>query len=198
MRYLLNFLFCLSLGMFSAQTVLDDFAIDLNQNKVLLAWTIKSGSLCNGIQIYRSSSEDSSSFELIKDIQGVCGDLSTSVAYTHTDQNPFQNQVNYYKLLLGQEYSQTLGIEVLSIPSNSYLLRPNPILSSSELYFENSNNYSFQLKIYDDFGSVVHEQETNGNRFIIDSTMISSGLYYFTLENNQNRSVINGKALFID
>lgn len=195
----LSILFVFIATMVSSQTILDDFALDLNQGKVLLAWTIKSGSVCNGIQIYRSTIEDSLNFELIEDIQGVCGDLSSPVAYTFTDENPVQNQVNYYKLLLGgQEFSEVLGIEVLLIPSNSYLLKPHPIVSSSSLYFYNSNNNDVELKVFDDFGSVVYKNQTNSNRFILDSSMISSGLYYFTLENKSNKSIINGRALFLE
>ena len=195
----LSILFVFIATMVSSQTILDDFALDLNQGKVLLAWTIKSGSVCNGIEIYRSTIEDSLNFELIEDIQGVCGDLSSPVAYTFTDENPVQNQVNYYKLLLGgQEFSEVLGIEVLLIPSNSYLLKPHPIVSSSSLYFYNSNNNDVELKVFDDFGSVVYKNQTNSNRFILDSSMISSGLYYFTLENKSNKSIINGRALFLE
>ena len=195
----LSILFVFIATMVSSQTILDDFALDLNQGKVLLAWTIKSGSVCNGIQIYRSTIEDSINFELIEDIQGVCGDMSSPVAYTFTDENPLQNQVNYYKLLLGgQEFSEVLGIEVLLIPSNSYLLKPHPIVSSSSLYFYNSNNNDVELKVFDDFGSVVYKNQTNSNRFILDSSMISSGLYYFTLENKSNKSIINGRALFLE
>lgn len=195
----LSILFVFIATMVSSQTILDDFALDLNQGKVLLAWTIKSGSVCNGIQIYRSTAVDSLNFELIEDIQGVCGDLSSPVAYTFTDENPLQNQVNYYKLLLGgQEFSEVLGIEVLLIPSNSYLLKPHPIVSSSSLYFYNSNNNDVELKVFDDFGSVVYKNQTNSNRFILDSSMISSGLYYFTLENKSNKSIINGRALFLE
>tara|TARA_B100001057_G_scaffold490395_1_gene578563 strand:+ start:5156 stop:5722 length:567 start_codon:yes stop_codon:yes gene_type:complete len=185
-------------GLLSSQSILDDFAIDLNQGKVLLAWTIKSGNVCNGIQIYRSSNEDSINFELIEDIQGVCGDLISAVAYTYTDETPTPNKVNYYKLLLGQEFSDVLGIEVLFIPSRSYMLKPHPVRNSSALYFNNSNNHNFELKIFDDFGSIVYLHETNSNRFILDSTMVASGLYYFTLENKSEKSIINGKALFVD
>jgi hypothetical protein len=98
----------------------------------------------------------------------------------------------------GQEASNVLGIEVLFIPSNSYLLKPHPISSNSELYFENANSNSFELKVFDDFGSVIYKNETNSNRFILDSSMISSGLYYFTLENKSNKRIINGKALFLE
>ena len=181
------------------QSILSDFDIDLNQGKVLLAWTIKSGNICNGIEIYRSTFNDSVGFAIIEEIQGVCGDLSAPVAYTFTDQSPVLNTVNYYKLHLGgQEYSQVLNVEVVQIPSNSYLLRPNPIYGTSDLLFENANNENIELKIYDDFGSIIYKEQTNGNRFILDSNSVSSGLYYFTIENQANKKVINGRALFLD
>ena len=197
-KQILTLFITMTCGLFLSQSILDDFAIDLNQGKVLLAWTIKSGNVCNGIQIYRSSNEDSVNFELIEDIQGVCGDLSSPVTYTFTDENPIPNKVNYYKLLLGQEFSNVLGIEVLLIPVSSYLLKPHPVRNSSALYFNNSNNHNFELKIFDDFGSIVYLHETNSNKFLLDSTMVASGLYYFTLENKSNKSIINGKALFIE
>ena len=197
-KQILTLLFSVLYGMSLCQSILDDFSLDLNQGKVLLAWTIKSGSVCNGIQIYRSLI-DSVDFVLIEDIQGVCGDLSSPVAYTFTDETPLPNQVNYYKLLLGgQEFSEVLGIEVLIIPTNSYLLKPHPVISSSSLYFYNSNNNDVELKVFDDFGSIVYKDQTNSNRFTLDSSMISSGLYYFTLENKSNQSIINGKALFLE
>jgi len=197
-KQILTLYITMTCGLFLSQSILDDFAVDLNQGKVLLAWTIKSGNVCNGIQIYRSSNEDSVNFELIEDIQGVCGDLSSAVTYTFTDETPIPNKVNYYKLLLGQEFSNVLGIEVLLIPVGSYLLKPHPVRNSSALYFNNSNNHNFELKIFDDFGSIVYLHETNSNKFLLDSTMVASGLYYFTLQNKSNKSIINGKALFIE
>ena len=92
-KQILTLLFTVVCGLSISQTILDDFALDLNQGKVLLAWTIKSGNVCNGIQIYRSPTEDSLNFELIEDIQGVCGDLSSPVTYTFTDEHPKQNQI---------------------------------------------------------------------------------------------------------
>jgi hypothetical protein len=196
---ILLLIFSMSIKCSFGQSILSDFDIDLNQGKVLLAWTIKSGNICNGIEIYRSTFNDSVGFEIIEEIQGVCGDLSAPVAYTFTDQSPVLNTVNYYKLHLGgQEYSQVLSVEVVQIPSNSYLLRPNPIYGTSDLLFENANNENIELKIYDDFGSIIYKEQTNGNHFILDSNSLSSGLYYFTIENQANKKVINGRALFLD
>ena len=180
-----------------SQTILSDFDIDQSNGKVLLAWTIKSGSICNGMQIYRS--KDSIDFVLIEDIQGVCGSLSSSVSYTYTDQTPLLNNYNYYKINFGGlEDSNILGIEVINILSSSYLLKPNPVTGSSDLYFENDNQNDVVLKVFDDFGDVIYQEETQANKFILDSTSFSSGMYYFSLENKKTRNVINGKAVILN
>ena len=181
----------------NTQTILGDFDIDQSDGKVLLAWTIKSGSVCNGMQIFRS--KDSVDFVLIKDIQGVCGDLSSSVSYTYTDQTPILNNYNYYKINFGGiEDSNILGIEVINILSNSYLLKPNPVTGASDLYFENDNQSEVVLKVFDDFGDVIYLEETQANKFTLDSTSFSSGMYYFSLENKTTRNVINGKAVILN
>ena len=181
----------------NTQTILGDFDIDQSNGKVLLAWTIKSGSVCNGMQIFRS--KDSVNFVLIEDIQGVCGDLSSSVSYTYTDQTPILNNYNYYKINFGGlEDSNILGIEVINILSNSYLLKPNPVTGASDLYFENDNQSEVVLKVFDDFGDVIYIEETQANKFILDSTSFSSGMYYFSLENKTTRNVINGKAVILN
>ena len=181
----------------NTQTILGDFDIDQSNGKVLLAWTIKSGSVCNGMQIFRS--KDSVNFVLIEDIQGVCGDLSSSVSYTYTDQTPILNNYNYYKINFGGlEDSNILGIEVINILSNSYLLKPNPVTGASDLYFENDNQSEVVLKVFDDFGDVIYLEETQANKFTLDSTSFSSGMYYFSLENKTTRNVINGKAVILN
>jgi len=181
----------------NTQTILGDFDIDQSDGKVLLAWTIKSGSVCNGMQIFRS--KDSVDFVLIEDIQGVCGDLSSSVSYTYTDQTPILNNYNYYKINFGGlEDSNILGIEVINILSNSYLLKPNPVTGASDLYFENDNQSEVVLKVFDDFGDMIYLKETQANKFTLDSTSFSSGMYYFSLENKTTRNVINGKAVILN
>jgi len=149
------------------------------------------------MQVFRS--QDSINFVLIEDIQGVCGSLSSSVSYTFTDHTPILNAVNYYKIDFGgQEQSSILGIEVINVLSNSFVLRPNPVTGASDLYFENDNQNEVVLKVFDDFGDVIYKSQTNSNKFVLDSTSFSDGLYYFSLENMKSRNIINGKAVIVN
>ena len=180
-----------------SQNILSSFEIGLSQGNVLLAWTIKSGNTCNGMQVFRS--QDSINFVLIEDIQGVCGSLSSPVSYTFTDHTPILNAINYYKIDFGgQEQSSVLGIEVINVLSNSFVLRPNPVTGASDLYFENDNQNEIILKVFDDFGDVIYKSQTNSNKFVLDSTSFSDGLYYFSLENMNSRNIINGKAVIVN
>ena len=180
-----------------SQGILADFNIDISGGQVLLAWTIKSGSTCNGMQIYRS--QDSIEYELIEDIQGVCGDLSSPVSYTFTDSEPEPNTTNYYKISFGgTQESNVLSIDVYNILNNSYLLKPNPVTGISDLYFNNDNQNELVLKVYGDFGDVIYTDTTNSTKFILDRSHFASGMYYFSLENLNTRNIINGKALFLN
>tara|TARA_Y100001978_G_C23698807_1_gene439386 strand:- start:2595 stop:3158 length:564 start_codon:yes stop_codon:yes gene_type:complete len=180
-----------------SQSILADFNIDLSSGQVLLAWTIKSGSTCNGMQIFRS--QDSIEYELIEDIQGVCGDLSSPVSYTFTDSEPELNATNYYKISFGgTQESNVLSIDVYNILNNSYLLKPNPVTGISDLYFNNDNQNELVLKVYGDFGDVIYTDTTNNTKFILDRSFFSSGMYYFSCENLNTRNIINGKALFLN
>ena len=179
-----------------SQSILADFNIDLSNGKVLLAWTIKSGSTCNGMQIFRS--QDSIEYELIEDIQGVCGDLSSPVSYTFTDSEPELNATNFYKISFGgTQESNVLSIEVFNILSNSYLLKPNPVRGISDLYFNNDNQNELVLKVFGDFGDIIYTDTTTNTKFVLDRSFFSSGMYYFSLENLNTRNIINGKALFL-
>ena len=57
---------------------------------------------------------------------------------------------------------------------------------ASDLYFENDNQNNVVLKVFDDFGDVIYLEQTSTNKFVLDSTHFSSGMYYFSLENQKH------------
>ncbi len=176
------------------ESILSHFGLDVSNGKVLLSWTIKSGSTCNGIDILRST--DSINFIEIGYIPGVCGDISSPKSYTFTDQNPVDNAINYYKIDLGgQEKSQVLGIEVIAVAENDYLLRPNPVADYAELRFSNSNQHSIVFTLYDLNGAVIHQEESISELIKIDATIIRNGMYHFTLVNKLSGKLITGRIL---
>jgi len=70
-----------------------------DKDRIILQWTIKKGSSCIGIGIFRST--DAINFEVIGEIKGVCGSTEFAQAYHFIDENPIKNKTNYYVLEMG-------------------------------------------------------------------------------------------------
>lgn len=183
---------CLINMTFAQESILEKFSGEEFNNKVILSWTVKSGSTCNGIRMFRSS--DSLVYSEIGDIQGICGNLGYSVDYNYTDDQPVKNKVNYYRLDLGGvELTYSLSVEVIDVGKQNYFLKTNPIVDQSELHFNNSSNKSAQLFIYSSNGVLVKIMHTQEEVFTIDATTLPSSLYYFRLSIENNELPITGK-----
>ncbi|MBL4862267.1 MAG: T9SS type A sorting domain-containing protein [Crocinitomicaceae bacterium] len=174
------------------EDVIDGFTASEFNGKVLLSWTIKQGNTCNGVKILRST--DAFDFAQIGSIQGICGSSAESIAYEFTDLFPVKNAVNYYRLSLGGVgFSWIVSVEVIDLEANNYLLRPNPISDSSQLYFDNETNNVMKLEVFDPSGVRVHEDQTSGELFILDKQDYGSGLYFFVLSKEGTKPFVSGK-----
>ena len=76
-----------------------NFFLFQDNKQITLHWSIDSGPTCNGITILRSL--DTLNFEVIGNILGVCGNITSSQIYYFTDTNPISSNYNFYKLRLG-------------------------------------------------------------------------------------------------
>jgi len=165
-------------------------AEEFNKN-VLLNWTISEGNTCNGIDVYRSL--DGVNFSIIGDIEGICGSGTEPIDYSFTDIFPETNGSNYYRLSLGGlGYSYIIKINLIDIPINSYLIVPQPITASSQLFFNNDLSKSAELKIYNYLGELIFAGTTNTAKFELGSLLNEqSGIYQFTIDVNGRE--LNGK-----
>jgi hypothetical protein len=163
------------------ETILEYFNASKVTDQVFLSWKITSGNTCNGIEIQHSL--DSMNFSKVGKIEGICGSQSEGVSYNFTHTEPTYNKKNYYRLILGNnEISTIVSIQIIKIEENNYLIRPNPIKTSSELFFKNNNNQLVTITIYNSMGQALSKQETLEDFILIDSRLLSNGHYYFTLE----------------
>lgn len=181
-RVLLLFAFgCISNALFSqAHPILDNFYLIESNGSVILNWTIKGGSTCNGIQIYRST--DSLNFIQVGDIAGVCGSSSASQPYDFTDNSPVKNKVNYYKLELGQEgFTSVISIEIIEVGKNGNQVRPNPAKDNARIYFTNEKHVTSNLFLYNTSGTVLLKQTSDFDYFDLDLTGIDAGTYVFVI-----------------
>lgn len=174
--------------------MLSAFTGDVSGGKVLLAWTIQSGNTCNGVDVYRST--DSITFTKIGDIPGVCGDLTSSKNYTHTDDAPEKNASNYYKLDLGgQEYSWVIKVEVIDLSNQEIIIRPNPANFQAQVLFNNDNNLEYLITVYDNLGAKINQFTTNQNQLILSTENWRNGLYFVDVLNEQIDRRVRGKLI---
>jgi hypothetical protein len=187
-----SMVFVCSFANAQSNPILDDFSILGNNGKVYLNWIIKSGSTCNGIQIFRSS--NNSSFIEIGNIAGVCGNISFATSYNFIDENPVKNTVNSYRLELGNNgTSQTLSIEVIDIGKEGSQVRPNPIYDNAKIYFDNNTKELHYLFIYDAIGKIISKASTKEDYFQYNSNSILNGTYFFKILNNEQIVTTQGK-----
>ncbi len=183
-RFFLTIIFFFAFAHFSlsqADSLLGHFSLQKLQSTVILNWTLRSGSTCNGIQIFRS--EDSMQFVQIGDIQGVCGSSGTSVDYLFEDTAPLNDKTNYYKLQLGTNgFSKVLAIKIIKIPPNGSTVRPNPVAEFMDVYFSNPNSLSMSFVLYDFFGQEVFRKDNlNGEHLHFERSGTISGIYTYMI-----------------
>ncbi len=71
---------------------------------------------------------------------------------------------------------------------------PNPSNGSFEIKFDNPDCEFFSIVIYSLTGQIVYSDKTNSDLISINSGLNSSGIYFYTLTDNKNKT-INGKIL---
>jgi hypothetical protein len=186
--------------------LLDDFRVYKDGDRVILTWTISSGSTCIGTGILRSI-EPGVEPEVIGELKEVCGSLSEPKSYTFIDENPVSGKTNYYTLELGfsGRSAPALGINFISLDDNNYKVVPHPIKSISKIYFENKNKTQHTLVFYDSNGKYGNTVHTNDDHFIIDITekndfastpfVYLNNLFVFNIFDNNGQKIASGRFL---
>ncbi|MBK9256998.1 MAG: T9SS type A sorting domain-containing protein [Saprospiraceae bacterium] len=176
--------------------LLDDFKAFRDNERVILNWTIKQGSFCIGIGVYRSP--DNVNYEKIHDIFGECGSSSKPVPYTYVDNNPIKNSKNYYILELGfSGRTEPVQIEFIDFNDTGYQLKPNPIVSESILIFQNEKRTDYILTIFDSYGISVRSIKNEKDYFIVNNETLSSGVYFFQITEVSGKTVLFGKFVSV-
>ena len=193
--FMFGFILMINSTLFSQNNpILDNFSITQNNGKVYLNWIIKSGSTCNGIQIFRSA--NNSSFKEIGNIAGICGSVSSVTPYNFVDQNPEKNTINFYRLELGNNgTSQTLSIEIIDIEKEGSQVRPNPVYNEAKIYFNNNTKELNYLSVYNLSDKLIDELSSKENFFEINSTNYSNGIYFFKIINKEKIIISKGKFI---
>lgn len=137
------------------------FANQQNQN-IELSWEVKQGSVCNGMQIERSS--DSVNYMFIGEVEGICGSGAVAQKFEFTDTSPIPFKKNYYRLVAGsgESFYQSL---FYSYVAGSFFMAPNPITLSDMVYFE--PNQTFIVTFYEISGQVIQTTSVSQTSVIL-------------------------------
>ena len=175
-------------------SILDNFSVSESNGNVFLNWVIKSGSTCNGIQIFRST--DKVTFRQVGEIVGVCGSLSTPVSYNFTDEHPVINKINHYRLGLGGNGSSSiLSVEIIDIGNGGFQIRPNPANAITRIIFDNNKNELCQLSLYSLTGGIHFTFSSKEDFFDFNAVNLRPGLYFFSISSANNSLKASGRIM---
>ncbi|MES2763439.1 MAG: T9SS type A sorting domain-containing protein [Bacteroidota bacterium] len=182
--HILFFICLISNGMFSQSRIQQLQATQYKQS-VLINYVITQGNSCSGYQIQRST--DSVNFETIYDYSGVCGELTKSQEISFTDEHPYKNSVNYYRVLIPPaDHSKITSVLYSPISEKGYVLYDNPV---SDYLILRSITKS-KLKIYNQTGHLVREIISSEDAsYKEDVSFLDNGLYYFLIVPATGQSV---------
>lgn len=173
---------------------LERFGLTRDDSRVLLNWVTRPGTTCEGVDIMRSV--DSSHFEVIHHVPGICGGPNDAFSYTFLDLAPVPNRRNFYRLGLGRlGETHSYGIDVVKLDQTGYQLRPNPVTDVSRLYFDNAERQTCNLRIIGMNGHVVAEYSTKDEFFSVDAQDLRGGLYVFQVRSEDGKALVSGRLL---
>ncbi|MBS4061606.1 MAG: T9SS type A sorting domain-containing protein [Bacteroidetes bacterium] len=183
---------CLTNNMRAQQDFLNDFTITNNNGVVLMKWVIASGVTCDGVRVFRSS--DDIFYEQIGRIEGICGSPYSAVSYVFNDSLPQMNQVNYYKLELGNiGFSPVRALLIIDFSEQNFQIIPNPAKEYCNIHFQNAMSQLHSMQLFDLSGKLFLELQTNESSFYLNTSELKPQIYVFRIINNANRSFVSGR-----
>lgn len=187
-------------GFFTVGSVAQDGVVQLQfsamevEGKVYLDWTMDRGQTCNGIDIMRST--DGLNFSPIGNISGVCGSSFEIVSYFFVDESPVPNQINHYRLTLGNlGPSQTLSVEIINLTELGYQVRPNPVVDQARIYFDNDRSAEHVLTLFSLNGKALRKGTTRNDYFDLNASGLARGFHLFRIETSDGLKKVVGKVV---
>lgn len=183
---ILTCIFCLFglLGL-TQHPILAQFTAQQIGGTVRIDFGIKGGSSCDGVTLERRTATED--FEVAGLISGVCGGSEFTEYYFIEDTSPAPNQVNYYRLKLGQQgNSEELAFEFIPFETDLFVF-PNPVASELNLRWINVSSETRIIRIYNNQGQLVAgDYLANSFRTTINIDFLNTGSYFaFLLDESE-------------
>lgn len=148
---------------------------------VRLNWIITSGNTCAGIQIQRSDSN--LFYQTIGKINGVCGAPDVDVSYVFVDDDPLENQTNYYRLELGtQGYSTPVLINYVPLNNQGYNLRYDIHTKVATVFFDNPDDKPVFYNLISVSGTNILSSKTNASHISLNLSAYAVQLFLLSVQ----------------
>ncbi len=161
--------------------ILEEFRLVQNDNTVIANFSIIGGASCNGVTLERRLLTDTV-YTTVSAIQGVCGGSEFTEHYSLVDESPILAHENIYRLILGSSGSSKEKSLIVIELINEYNVYPQPAVDELFIGFNNPNNESLSMSIYDIQGRQVKQiNNLSNNSIYVDGSSLKSGIYIFQL-----------------
>lgn len=182
---------------------LSSFTYIKERNQVILVFVLKLGASCNGVGIFRSI--DKENYDLIGQIEGVCGSSDQETTYTYVDENPDLSGPNYYELSIGFQgkTEPPLLVEYFKLAKGGLGISPNPTTynGTPKVRWLNPEKDLCVLKVYSPNGTLIHTEDVSEEEFYLNEECKMcnqtdiGGIYLITVENTVTGERFEGKWL---
>jgi len=138
---------------------IDEFKVEQVAGGVFISWTLKQGSICQGIQIERRMGSSLDYIE-IGEIKGVCGNVAEPVSFTFVDSQAESGSLNHYRLVLGFDgFTEEKSLFVHDFDRKEYVLLQGMDDTQIHLLPRRSGNGERAYHIFDLNGKTLEEGE---------------------------------------
>jgi hypothetical protein len=160
--------------------ILTEFALIRQYEGILLKWTIKGGSRCEGTRIFRA--EGDGPFALIGSIEGICGGTDFNETYTYHDTLPASNRENHYRLEMGDlGFTETVTLFYDDFGPSGHARLTDPHTGTVTLLVSNARNVQLTVQLVDMNGRVAVQQQTVSNALVLDTAHLPRGVYVYRI-----------------
>lgn len=134
------------------------FDLTVLDGRILVAWTMKGGSTCDGSEVLRST--NGVDFTALHRIDGICGDAALDVPFSWMDEAPPELSTVFYRVKLGNEgHSSVKSVAFAQLTTGQQRFFPSPMRDEATLLLNVPASARVDLLIFDMGGRIVWERE---------------------------------------
>ncbi|HRD53274.1 MAG TPA: T9SS type A sorting domain-containing protein [Flavobacteriales bacterium] len=156
---------------------IESFTLAAQEGRVLLEWTMKGGSTCDGSMVERST--DGENFLPVHRIEGLCGDPEVAVHFSWADADPPELSDLYYRIVFaaeGRSLPQQVRFDQLN--RSTHRVYPSPTDGMVRLLLRVPLSAQVDLRVFEANGGLVLERlAQTGRSHEIDLTGFAAGSY---------------------